>query len=313
MAETGSPRRLVSPRPPPVPSAWRAALTRWLAPTVFLAPAVALLLVFLVYPLLSSFQLSTLDWNGLGEGGKPVGLGNWLRLAHDEIFWRSLRNNFLLAGLSVTFQLPTSMVLAVVLDEAGRGSRFLKIAYFLPLLMSSVALGVIFKNVYDPTFGPINAFLEAIHLHGPDWLGDRRYALLSVIAVICWQNIPFYMLLFLAALAAFPREQGEAAFLDGATQSQIFWRIKLPHLRGTVRTAVLLSVIGSLRYFDLIFVMTGGGPESASELMSTYMYRTVFASFQLGYGSTIASAMFLVVTAVAAVALRLSKRFETEV
>ena len=146
-----------------------------------------------------------------------------------------------------------------------------------------------------------------------DWLGDPRYALGSVIAVVCWQNIPFYMVLFLAGLASFPAEIAEAAHLDGASETTIFWRLKLPHLRGTFRTAILLAVIGSLRYFDLIYVMTGGGPEGSSELMATYMYRNVFSSFQLGYGSTVASAMFLIVTAIAAVLLRLSKRFETEV
>ena len=131
--------------------------------------------------------------------------------------------------------------------------------------------------------------------------------------VICWQNIPFYMVLFLAGLSSFPRELTEAARLDGASNATIFWRIKLPFLQGTIRTAVMLAVVGSMRYFDLIFIMTDGGPEGASELMATYMFRTVFSSFKLGYGSTVASAMFVIVILVAAVTMRLSRRFETEV
>ena len=282
---------------------------------MFLAPAVFFLVAFLLYPLVSSFQLSLLDWNGLGSGERFVGLANWLRLARDVLFWKALGNNLLLAFFSVLFQMPIALVLAVVLDEASKGSRLLKILYFLPLLMSSVALGVLFKNIYDPNFGPINGFLSAVHLDGliHDWLGDPRFALGAVIAVVCWQNIPFYMVLFLAGLSSFPRELGEAARLDGATESTIFWRIKLPHLQGTLRTAVMLAIVGSLRYFDLIFIMTDGGPEGASELMATYMFRTVFSSFQLGYGSTIASAMFIIVTAVAALTMRLTRRFETEV
>lgn len=282
---------------------------------IFLAPAVFFLVVFLLYPLVSSFQLSLLDWNGLGSGERFVGLDNWLRLAQDALFWKALGNNLLLAFFSVLFQMPIALVLAVVLDEASKGSRILKILYFLPLLMSSVALGVLFKNIYDPNFGPINGFLSAVHLDGliRDWLGDPRFALGSVIIVICWQNIPFYMVLFLAGLSSFPRELGEAARLDGASESTIFWRIKLPHLQGTLRTAVMLAVVGSMRYFDLIFIMTDGGPEGASELMATYMFRTVFSSFQLGYGSTIASAMFIVVTLVAAITMRLTRRYETEV
>jgi len=288
---------------------------RTLAPALFLAPAVVLLGMFLVYPLLQSFRLSLLEWNGLGENSVFVGLANWAVLAKDALFWHALGNNLLLGLFSVLIQLPIAMALALLLDKAGRGSRTLKILYFLPLLFSSVALGVIFKNIYDPNFGPVNAALQALGLPAlaQDWLGDRRYALAAVTAVICWQNVPFYMILFLAGLASFPSDLREAATLDGASESTIFWRIKLPHLQGTVRTAAMLAVIGSLRYFDLIYVMTGGGPEGASELMATYMYRTVFSSFQLGYGSTVASAMFLVVTLIAALGMRLTRRFETEV
>ena len=185
----------------------------------------------------------------------------------------------------------------------------------MPLLLSSVALGVLFKNFYDPNFGPLNAMFDAIGLGGwaQDWLGDTHLALGAVIAVVCWQNIPFYMVLFLAGLSSFPRELGEAARLDGASEKTIFWRIKLPHLQGTIRTGAMLAIVGSLRYFDLIFIMTDGGPEGASELMATYMFRTVFSSFQLGYGSTIASAMFIIVTIVASLAMRATRRYETEV
>ncbi|MDR3494193.1 MAG: sugar ABC transporter permease [Ancalomicrobiaceae bacterium] len=290
-------------------------LARDLAPIVFLGPAVLLLLVFLIYPLMSSFRLSLLAWNGLGHEGSYIGLANWWRLLHDGLFWAAAKNNILLAVFSVLIQLPIAVVLAVVLDGLGRGSQLLKILYFLPLLMSSVALGVLFKNFYDPNFGPLNALLEGIGLGGlqQDWLGDTHFSLASVIAVICWQNIPFYMVLFLAGLASFPAELSEAAVLDGASQMTIFWRLKLPHLKGTLRTGALLAIIGSLRYFDLIYVMTGGGPEGASELMATYMYHQVFASFQLGYGSTVASAMFIVVTVIAAISLRLTSRLETEV
>ncbi|WP_296650201.1 carbohydrate ABC transporter permease [Paraburkholderia sp.] len=286
-----------------------------LVTVVFLAPALFLLAVFLLYPLVSSLRLSLLDWNGLGNTARFVGLSNWVHLAHDTVFWHSLVNNVILAVTSIVIQLPVALALAVLLEKAGRGSRVLKILYFLPLLMSSVAIGVLFKNVYDPNFGPLNAALQAFGLDSlaKDWLGDPHLSLGSTIAVIIWQNAPFYMILFLAGLSSMPAEVNEAALLDGASEWTIFWRIKLPHLQGTVRTAVLLSVLGSLRYFDLVYVMTGGGPEGSSELMATYMYRTVFSSFQLGYGSTIGSAMFLIVCTVAAVSLRFTRRYATEV
>lgn len=300
---------------PPIRKVGRERVQKTALIVLFLAPAVIFLCVFLLYPLISSFQLSLLDWNGLGKGGRYIGLGNWSLLVRDQLFWKALGNNVQLAIFSILIQMPIALVLAVVLDKASKGSRILKILYFMPLLMSSVALGVLFKNIYDPNFGPLNEFLRAVHLDwlAQDWLGDTRFSLGAVIAVVCWQNIPFYMVLFLAGLSSFPAEVGEAARLDGASESTIFWRIKLPHLQGTIRTAILLAVIGSLRYFDLTYVMTGGGPEGASELMATYMYRTVFSSSQLGYGSAVASGMFLVVTLVAASVLRLTRRYQTEV
>nr|WP_272212606.1 sugar ABC transporter permease [Marinicella sp. W31]MDC2878520.1 sugar ABC transporter permease [Marinicella sp. W31] len=163
------------------------------APIIFMAPAVIFLAVYLLYPLVSSFRLSFVNWNGLGDTARFVGMDNWVRLMHDSVFWHSAWNNILLALFSIIVQLPIALVLAVVLDEASKGSRILKILYFIPLLMSSVALGVLFKNIYDPNFGPINSVLDAMGLYGwaHDWLGDPRYALGSVIAVVLWQNIPF--------------------------------------------------------------------------------------------------------------------------
>ncbi|SMB78926.1 carbohydrate ABC transporter permease [Deinococcus hopiensis] len=286
----------------------------WVA-AAFLLPALLMLCVFLVYPLLSSFRLSLLNWNGLGNTAKYVGGQNWAELAQDGVFRTAIRNNGLLAILSIAVQIPVGLILAFLLDKAGRGSRLLKVLYFLPLLMSSVAVGTVFRSVYDPNFGPINAVLRAVHLDAlaQDWLGSTALSLPAVIAVVCWQNIPFYMLLFLAGLSGMPGELREAATLDGANERVIFWKITLPFLQGTIRTAVVLSLIGSLRYFDMVYVMTGGGPSNASEVMATYMYRTVFAGFNIGYGAAISTAMFVIVAATAALALRASRRFETEV
>ena len=286
-----------------------------LVAAVFLLPAVLLLLLFLLYPLLANFRLSFVEWNGLGNTAKYVGLQNWAQLVHDPVFLRAILNNLTLAALSILIQLPLGLTLAFMLDKAGRGSVVLKVLYFLPLLMSSVAIGTVFKSLYDPNFGPLNAVLRAVHLDGlaHDWLGDPALAMASVILVVCWQNIPFYMLLFLAGLSSMPAELREAATLDGASESVIFRRITIPFLQGTIRTALVLSLIGSLRYFDLIFVMTGGGPSGSSEVMATYMYRTVFSGFNIGYGAAISSAMFVIVIIASGLTLRATRRFETEV
>jgi raffinose/stachyose/melibiose transport system permease protein len=136
---------------------------------ILLAPSVLMLAVFLLYPLFGSFRLSLVDWNGLGSGARYVGFANWMHLSHDAVFWKALRNNLLLAVFSVLIQLPIALLLAVMLDKAGRGSKALKLLYFLPLLMSSVAIGVLFKNVYDPNFGPLD-----VGRARSDWTRLRR-------------------------------------------------------------------------------------------------------------------------------------------
>jgi raffinose/stachyose/melibiose transport system permease protein len=182
------------------------------------------------------------------------------------------------------------------------------------MLMSTVAVGALFKSVYNVQFGVVTPLLTALGLAGlsRDWLGDSNIALFSVVAVICWQFIPFYMLLFLARLSSIPNELREAAAMDGATGAHYFWRIELPLMRGVIMTAMTLSLIGSLKYFDLIWVMTEGGPARATELMATYMYKEAFSSFRMGYGSTVATAMFLVVMTAGLAAIAVRRRSQEE-
>jgi raffinose/stachyose/melibiose transport system permease protein len=282
---------------------------------LFLAPTLVLLSVFVVWPILESLRLSFTHWTGLGKSQTYIGWANWVRLVQDGVFWKALGNNLILAGLSIIVQLPVALALAVMLDKGGQRFRVFKLGYFMPLLISSVAIGFLFKYIYDPNFGMLNAVLNSIGLSAlaKSWLGDPNIALYAVLAVICWQFIPFYMLIFQAALASMPGELHDAALIDGASENQYFWRIVLPMLQGTIRTSAVLSLIGSLRYFDLIYVLTGGGPSGSTELMATYMYKQAFASFNFGYGSTIAVALIVVVMIVSGLVLLLTRRFQTEV
>jgi len=284
---------------------------------LFLAPTLILMGVFVVWPILSSFELSLYDWNGIDLTRDYVGLENWNRLIADPIFWKAFGNNLIVVVLSIAIQMPIAMLLAIVLERGGRlwFFRIFKTVWFFPLLMSSVAIGILFKYIYDPSFGVVTAFLRSVGLDFlvRSWLGDPAVALYSVIAVICWQYIPFYMILFLAALNGIPEDLREAALIDGANERDYYWRIAIPLVRGTVRTAIVLSLIGSLKYFDLIWVMTEGGPNNASELMATYMYKKAFPSFDMGYGSTIASALFIIVMGISIAVFSLTRRFETEV
>jgi raffinose/stachyose/melibiose transport system permease protein len=276
----------------------------------FLLPAMFFLVVFIAWPIADSLSLSLVKWNGVDEAKQFVGLANWRFLLQDDVFWSALRNNVTLVVLSIAIQLPIAMALAVLLDRGGRRLRLFRTVYFLPMLMSSVAIGILFKYAYDPVFGIVNPLLSAVGLgrltHA--WLGDPSVALFSVVAVICWQYIPFYMILFLAALTAIPQELHEAAVIDGATEPQYFRSVEMPMLSGTIRAAAILSLIGSLHYFDLVWVMTEGGPTHATELMATYVVKKAFQSFDMGYGNTVASAMFVITMAVALILLAATRR-----
>ncbi len=276
-----------------------------IAATVFLIPVFFFILIFILYPIFNSFWLSLHDWNGISSNKAFSGLDNWKTLVTDVVFYKSFLNNILIVILSIAIQLPIAMALAFLLDSGGKRLNFLKMVYFLPMLMSSVAVGFLFKYTYDPQFGLISAVSTMFGGEGMvDLLGNPKIAIFAVITVICWQFIPFYMVYFLAAFSSLPVEIYEASVIDGATHGQYFWRVALPCMKGSVKSAAVLSLVGSLKYFDLIYVMTQGGPNGATELMATYMYKNAFQTMKMGYGSTIASGMFIVITLISLLTLK---------
>jgi raffinose/stachyose/melibiose transport system permease protein len=250
-------------------------------------------------------------WNGMGRNRRFTGMANWMNLVKDVNFWKAFGNNVKIMFLSLLFQVPFAMALATFLDVTERRVTVFKVVWFLPYLISSVAIGVLFKYALDANYGIIASVSKLFGGGGVDLLGNPRVALYTVIGVVCWQYIPFYMVLYLAAYGTIPVELYEAASIDGATRFQYFWRVSLPLLRPTVVSGMTLSIIGSLKYFDLIFVMTGGGPGVATELMATYMYKTSFVRYNMGYGATIASGMFILITLMALITIAtLNRRTE---
>lgn len=274
-------------------------------------PALVFLAVYIVYPIIDSFAASTMKWNGMGGSRAFTGLKNWGELIKDGNFWKAFINNIKIMFLSLLFQVPFAMALATFLDVTEKRGAVFKVVWFLPYLLSSVAIGVLFKFALEANSGIIASVSKLAGGGGVDLLGNPKAALYTVIGVVCWQYIPFYMVLYLAAYGTIPVELYEAASIDGATRSQYFWRVSLPLLRPTVISGMTLSIIGSLKYFDLIYVMTGGGPGVSTELMATYMYRTSFVRFNMGYGATVASGMFILVTLAALVTIAaLNKKTE---
>ncbi|WP_240689217.1 carbohydrate ABC transporter permease [Ammoniphilus sp. YIM 78166] len=262
----------------------------------FMGPALAIYLTYVVYPIISTFYYSLFNWTGIGSTQTFVGLSNYVKLLSDFIFLQSLQNNLLLTLASILTQLPLGLILALLLFAPIRGIRLFRTVYFLPLLMSTVAIGILWTFIYDPSFGIVNQGLGLVGLEAwqAGWLGEKETAFWAVVGTVCWQFTPFYMILFRAAIVGIPEDIYEAASIDGANGWKKFWHITLPMLRPTIITSSILAIIGSLKYFDLIFVMTGGGPDSSTELMATYMYKQAFAQFNMGYASAISFSMFAI-------------------
>jgi raffinose/stachyose/melibiose transport system permease protein len=276
----------------------------------FIAPAFIVYGVYVIYSIFMTFYYSMFEWSGIDNNLVFLGLQNYVDLLQDKVFWKSLTNNSLLVAASLLTQLPLGLIMALLLFSPIKGIRFFRSIYFMPFLMSTVAIGILFIFIYDGNFGLLNNLLGMVGLESLQraWIGTESTAIWAVIATVCWQFAPFYMILFRAAIVGIPEELYEAADIDGASLWKRFKNITLPLLMPIIVTSAILSVIGSLKYFDLIYVMTAGGPNNSTELMATYMYDETFTNFHMGYGSSISFSMFIIAFAVTAVILLGEKR-----
>ena len=274
---------------------------------LFLAPVTILLIVFILYPIIDTFITSGYQWNGISSAKEFIGFENWKTLLTDKNFWIAFRNNLVIMVLSIVIQIPIGLALATFLDFGGKKLTIFKVIWFVPLLMSSVAIGFLFTYALATNGGIVSTISGWFGGGNIDLLGNPKTALLTVIIVICWQFTPFYMVYFMAAFTNIPYDVFEAARIDGATRGQYFWRIALPLLAPSMKSAAILSMVGSLKYFDLIYVMTGGGPGTSTELMATYMYKQSFKNFNMGYGSAVAGGMFILISMVALITMKLLK------
>jgi raffinose/stachyose/melibiose transport system permease protein len=279
-----------------------------IAAFVFLLPVFVILVVFVFLPILQTFNISAYKWNGISSTKEFVGLRNWDFLAGDSHFWVSFANNLKIMFFSILIQIPLGIMLATFLEFGGRKFNVFKVLWFVPMLMSSVAIGFLFNYALATNGGIVSTISTALGGGNIDLLGNPDVVLYAVIGVICWQFTPFYMVYMMASYTNIPVEVYEAAIIDGATKNQYFWKIALPLLRPAINSAAILSMVGSLKYFDLVYVMTGGGPGTASELMATYMYKLSFKTFEMGYGSTVAAGMFILISVVSLFSFKVLNR-----
>ena len=271
---------------------------------VFLAPVVILLILYIFYPIVDTFRVSAYKWNGISSNPQFIGFKNWSVLLKDTQFWTAFLNNIVVMILSIVIQIPLGLAMATFVEFAGKKSTIFKVLWFIPMLMSSVAIGFLFTYALATNGGIISSISQLFGGGNIDLLGNPKLALFTVIAVIAWQFTPFYVVYSVAGYTNVSEDVYEASLIDGANKRQYFFKIALPLMMPTLKSAAIMSMVGSLKYFDLVYVMTGGGPGTSTELMATYMYKLSFAQFNMGYGSAVAGGMFILISLISLVTMR---------
>ena len=289
--------------------AWLVRVRR--GPWWYLLPALGIYAVFVILPIADAFRLSLYQWPSAVAEPVFSGAANFAVLLGDAVFRSALWHNALLLVLSLAVQLPVALGLAVLLSYPIRGRWFFRTVFFAPMVMPSVAIAVLWMYVYLPEQGLLDSVIRLFDRgFGGNWLGGPGTAMGCVFVAICWRYVGFHMVLYMAGIAAIPEELYEAARIDGASEWQAFRYITVPMLRPVIAVSATLSVIGSLKYFDLVYMMAGGAPERSRELMATYIYRLAFENNlgRFGYGSAAAVALFLIAFAAAAFMMKVVRR-----
>ena len=294
-------------------------LTHIRLPALFLLPAAFFLLAFTAVPLAQAVALSFQHWNGI-DPANWVGLRNYTDLLEDEIFWQSVIHTVYFTVATILFQTTIPLVVAAILHSGLRGSTIFRFIYFLPVIISLTITGLLWSMILEPNFGILNTALRAVGLQSfaQLWLADKNWVIPSLIVVSIWQSLGFFMMIFFAALQSIPEDLYEAAAIDGANAVQRFRFVTVPMLRRTILVVIVLNTIGGVKAFDHIWVMTGGGPNHASETLGTYLYRTAFGTYgssnpQLGYATAIAMVILAFSLIFSIIQIRAGRIGETEI
>jgi ABC-type sugar transport system permease subunit len=279
---------------------WR----RHAAGLAFTAPALVILAAFLLYPIGYSLWLSLHEWDGYTPRWGPfVGLENYRTLAGDEVFWKAALNSIVFVVVRTPLEVALGFLLAILLNRRLAARSLLRTLFFVPVVMSLIVVTIIFQRVYEPNTGLLNTFLHGIGLGAwaHAWLGDPVTALPAVIAVSVWKNVGFSLVILLAGLQSLPQDVLDAARVDGANAWQLTLRVVTPLMRPILALTALLSIIGGLKVFDLIFIMTRGGPTYSTEVLATMLYREAFEQNHMGVASAIAVILVTLVLSIARV------------
>ncbi len=263
-------------------------------PWLFLAPAILFFLAYVIIPIFQSFEISLFAWDGLGAR-EYIGTENYVELWDDPAFYTSLKNNVIWLILYL-LAIPAGLFIALFLNQTVVGIRLYKSLFFFPFVISQVVVGLVFTWFYDPTFGLLNTIIGWVGLGPINVLGDPTYVTYGIIAAGLWPQTAYCMILYLTGLNAVDPEQIEAARLDGAKGWKMLWYVVVPQLKPATFIAFVVTIIGALRSFDLISVMTNGGPFGESRVLSFYMFEVALSEygFRMGYGAAIAVVLFVI-------------------
>ncbi len=265
-------------------------LTAW----SFVAPNFIGFFLFTLIPVVFSLVLAFMKWDSFGTP-EFVGLKNFSKMIGDDTFWISLKNTVFYTVGVVPLTLICSLGLAILLNQKIRGVKFFRTAFFFPYVTSLVAIAVVWNMLFHPTMGPINQFLKLFIENPPGWTSSSDWALTAIIIVSVWRNMGYYMILYLAGLQSINQEMYEAAEIDGANKWRQFWNVTLPSLRPTTFFVTIMLVINCFKVFDLVQVMTEGGPGRATNVLVYEVYNEAFVKFNFGYASAIAMVLFVIV------------------
>lgn len=263
---------------------------------IFLMPAILIYTIFQIIPLIQSVYFSVTDWNGIaGSAIRFVGLENFKTIFQSQDFLLALKNMLKMVVFSVLFHTPVALLLAVALNTRCKGFRFFKAMYFVPTVFPLSAVGLMWYFIFMPT-GAVNAFLDTVGLQNliTPWLVNQNTAMNAIIFVNIWSGIGYYMVILLAGLTSIPEEIYDAAAIDGAGPVKKFFFVTVPMLKSVIFMCILIDIMGSVKVFDLVFAMTGGGPNGLTNLPTTLLYNEAFKYKHYGQGSAIGIVILLI-------------------
>ncbi|WP_415749722.1 carbohydrate ABC transporter permease [Bacillus velezensis] len=284
-------------------------------PYLFLAPALIFLL-FVYIPIIENVFFSLFEWSSFQPEKTFIGLKNYIDLFHDPVFFTALRNNVLYAVISLICQVGGGLILAAVLEDrlVRKWSPFFRTVFFLPVVISMTVIALLFDFIYNPEIGLLNQLLEAVGLDELTraWLGDENTAMLSVIFVSQWQSVGYIAMLYIVSIQNIPAELYESAQLDGAGKIQQFFHITVPQTKEMSFVAVVMTLTGAFTVFNEPYILTGGGPGNASEVLSTFLYKSAFTKDMMGYASAIATVVLLLTLALSLIQMKFFKTGKEE-